>query len=84
MGNQLLTDRMQTAELINDYHMHEVLGSGAYGVVHKATKHGIDYAVKCMSKKRLKKKGFSECRFPGVPVSHDIKHFAAMPMRSPT
>ena len=49
---------LQTAELINSYHMHEVLGSGAYGVVHKATKHGIEYAVKCMSKKRLKKKGF--------------------------
>ena len=48
----------QICEYINQYKLCEVLGAGSYGTVHRAEKLGISYAMKCLSKKRLKRKGF--------------------------
>ena len=41
---------------INKYVLGEVLGHGAFGVVRRATKQGKIYAIKLLSKPRLKKK----------------------------
>ena len=45
-----------TTDVINQYKLGEVLGRGAFGVVRAATRKGQTYAVKLLSKPRLKKR----------------------------
>jgi len=42
-------------DVINHYHLGDVLGSGAFGVVRSATKKGEKFAIKLLSKARLKR-----------------------------
>jgi len=43
-------------DIINSYRLGEILGSGAFGVVRSATKKGEKYAIKLLSKPRLKRR----------------------------
>ena len=55
--------------MVNQYKLCEILGRGAYGTVHRAETDGKSYAMKCISKKRLKRKGFGS-RPAVAPATH--------------
>eukprot|EP00042_Codosiga_hollandica_P024034 m.98522 g.98522 ORF g.98522 m.98522 type:complete len:592 (+) comp51408_c0_seq3:61-1836(+) len=54
----------ERAEYINSYCLLDELGRGAFGLVRRAELGGQLFAVKCISKKRLKREGFRS-RAPG-------------------
>ena len=54
--NRARRSTKKNTDVINQYKLGEVLGHGAFGVVRAATRNGQTYAVKLLSKPRLKKR----------------------------